>query len=131
LAPISVDSLPYGSLSHSHLHQCLNNLAAGAEGQAPAAFLVQGRLSMETVARVQPELAKAAQTGLEWTVLSWRIRDEQGAMELIQAAENRQASVAMPEGATQATRLRPGRRRPGLFLGPPNVAAQGVSFLGI
>ena len=102
LAPVIVDQLPYGTLSHSHLHQCLKNLAAGAPAEAPQAFIVNGRLSMEAVERLQPKLALSVSVGLTWTVLSHRIREVPGALELIQGAANRRASVAMKESALQA-----------------------------
>ena len=97
LAPLDCERLPYGSLSHSHLHQCLKNIAGRAVAKAPEAFVVAGRLCPETISRLQPDLAESVRTGLQWTILSWRIRDVPGARELIQAAMNRKAGVHMKE----------------------------------
>ena len=102
LADVVSDSLLYGTLTHSHLHQCLKNIAGGAEAVKPENFMVGGKLNMQAVESAQPSLAQAVRQGLQWTVLSWRIRDEQGAMELIQGAHNRKAAVAMKESALQA-----------------------------
>jgi hypothetical protein len=102
LAPLDANKLVYGTLSHSHLHQFLKNLRAGAPAKAPTAFIVNGRLSIEAVERVQPELARSARTGLAWTILSHKIRDDPYAMQIIQAAANRRASVAMRETSMQA-----------------------------
>ncbi len=102
LANIVVDSLPFGSLSHSHLHQCLKNIASGCLASKPTTFMLNGRLSVDAVASVSLALAESVAKGLQWTVLSWKIRDVAGAMELIQAAWNRKAGVAMKESCMQA-----------------------------
>ena len=102
LAEVTGYSLLYGSLSHSHLHQCLKNIIAGAPAEAPTDFIVNGKLSLQAVALAQPSLAASARQGLEWEILSWKIRDEAGAMELIQSAWNRKAGIAMKESAVQA-----------------------------
>ena len=102
LANIVVDSLPFGSLSHSHLHQCLKNIASGCLASKPTTFMLNGKLSVDAVASVSLALAESVAKGLQWTVLSWKIRDVAGAMELIQAAWNRKAGVAMKESCMQA-----------------------------
>ena len=102
LAPIRGEvMLSYGTLSHSHLHQCLKNLVGGARAKLPTAFIHDGHLSMEAVRRLQPRLAASAERGLRWTVLGHSVRDVPGALELIQSAANRRASVAMKETALQ------------------------------
>ena len=35
LAPVTGDNLAYGTLSHSHFHQCLKNLVGGAKAEKP------------------------------------------------------------------------------------------------
>jgi hypothetical protein len=102
LADIKVDRLQFGTLSHSHLHQCLKNIAAGTPAERPTSFILNGRLSLDAVASVQPLLADSVRRGLEWTILSWRIREEPGALELIQAAWNRKSSISMKETEVQA-----------------------------
>jgi hypothetical protein len=102
LADIVVDSLGFGTLSYSHLHQCLKNIAGGCTALSPTSFMLNGRLSVDAVASVSPALAESVTKGLQWTVLSWKIRDVTGAMELIQAAWNRKAGVAMKESSVQA-----------------------------
>ena len=97
MAPLDCECLPYGSLSHSHLHQCLKNIAGRAVAKTPEAFVVAGRLRLETISRLQSDLAESVHTGLQWTILSWRVRDVPGAQELIQAAMNRKAGVHMKE----------------------------------
>lgn len=95
LADIATESLAFGTLSHSHLHQCLKNIAGGAPAVLPVSFMNNGRLCLHTVRSHSLALAESVENGLSWTVLSWRIRDEPGAMELIQSAQNRKSGVAM------------------------------------
>ena len=103
LANVDVEVMGYGSASHSHLHQCLKNILGGAKcSENIRQFAVGGRLSFESVQRADPLLAAACVSGLKWQVLSWRIRDVPGAIEVIQAACNRKNSASMKETEMQA-----------------------------
>ena len=102
LADVTTDQILYGTLTHSHLHQCLKNIAGSAAAAKPEAFMNGGNLSLHACTQAQPALAEAVTHGLKWTVLKWTIRDEKGAMELIQGAHNRKAGVAMKESPLQA-----------------------------
>ena len=101
LADLNVDSLSYGSLSHSHLHQCLKNINGGAVAQRPAAFCTDGKLSLEIVATRDPDLARACTQGLKWEILHWKIRDHPDAMRIIQGACNRKGASQMRETEVQ------------------------------
>ena len=101
LANLEVDNLQYGTLSHSHLHQCLKNINGKAKAIAPAGFCSEGVLQLELVKSKDPALAKACERGLTWEVLHWSVRDEPGALELIQAACNRKAASQLRETEMQ------------------------------
>ncbi|MCP4244375.1 MAG: hypothetical protein GY772_27835 [bacterium] len=102
LADVTVESMGFGTISHSHLHQCLKNILGGAKASAPAGLTRNGCLSLDIVAAEQPTLAQDCRQGLEWEVLSWRERDEPGALQLIQSACNRKGSAQMRETEMQA-----------------------------
>ena len=102
LANIEVESLSFGTLSHSHLHQCLKNIVGRAKAFAPAGFCSDGYLDIDVVRKRQPLLADACANGLTWEVLHWRIRDEPGACVLIQSVCNRKGSAQMRETELQA-----------------------------
>ena len=106
LADVVSDSMLYGSITHSHLHQCHKNVQAGAPAKLPTTFMVNGKLNMGAVALAQPEFAASIRQGLKWTILHHSIRDVKingmSACGLIQAAWNRKAGVAMKESSLQA-----------------------------
>ena len=64
-------------------------------------FARNKQLNLDVVSAVSPDLAESCHKGLQWTVLSWRIRDAPGAMTLIQSALNRKNEVSMAESAMQ------------------------------
>ena len=101
LASLEVDSLSYGTFSHSHLHQCLKNINGGAVAHLPAAFCTDGKLNLELVAMRDPSLAQACRQGLKWEILHWRIRDHPGALRNIQGACNRKGASQMRETEVQ------------------------------
>jgi len=93
--------LSYGTVSHSHLHQCLKNINGGAVAHLPAAFCTDGNLNLELVATRDPSLAQACRQGLKWEILHWRIRDHPGALRIIQGACNRKGASQMRETEVQ------------------------------
>ena len=101
LANLEVDSLSFGTLSHSHLHQCLKNINGGAAAQLAASFCNDGKLSWDLVATRDPDLAKACRQGLKWEILHWKIHDHPGALQIIQAACNRKGASQMRETEVQ------------------------------
>ena len=101
-ADVPVGSIGFGTLSHSHLHQCIKNIMGGATASAPAGFCHDGRLSLELVRRRDSQLAKACETGLRWEVLSWKIREVPDALRIIQGACNRKSNAQMRETEMQA-----------------------------
>ena len=50
----------------------------------------------------QPLLAESVRRGLQWRILSWKVRDEEGAREIIQSAANRKNQASMQETSLQA-----------------------------
>ena len=102
LAPVGQTTIVFGTLSHSHLNQCLKNIIGGAKCDAPARFASDGRLCLDVVEQRQPGLAENCRKGLLWDVLSWKIRLEEGALEIVQSAANRKAQVQMRETEMQA-----------------------------
>ncbi|MCP4240221.1 MAG: hypothetical protein GY772_06630, partial [bacterium] len=102
LADVTSNSMHWGTISHSHLHQCLKNILGGAKAREPSGLCRGGHLSLEIVAGEQPALAQDCRCGLEWEVLSWRVRDDPGAVRLIQSACNRKGSAQLRETDMQA-----------------------------
>jgi len=101
LADVTSELMLYGTLAHSHLHQCIKNIRGGAKTETAGRFSVNGHLNLDVVTSESPDLAESCHKGLQWTVLSWRIRDVPGALTLIQSALNRKNEVAMAESAMQ------------------------------
>lgn len=102
LALAVVDTWAYGTLSHSHLHQCLKNLCAGAPAKVPVSFIVARRLSTGVSDACRLASANSATTSLAWAISSHKVRVVFGAMEVIPGAADRRATLAMKERATQA-----------------------------
>ena len=75
LADVTSELMLYGTLAHSHLHQCIKNIRGGAKTETAGRFSVNGHLNLDVVTSESPDLAESCQKGLQWTVLSWRIRD--------------------------------------------------------
>ena len=70
--PVLTGLISYGSLSHSHLHQCLRNIRGGG------VCLVQevsesGKFSLAKLKTADPAFGHAAETGLCWDILSYAI----------------------------------------------------------
>lgn len=101
-APACASTITFATLSHSHLHQCLKNIRGGATASAPAEYCHDGRLNLELVRRKDPALAESCDVGLRWEVLAWQVRDEPGALRIIQAACNRKIGSQMKETEMQA-----------------------------
>ena len=96
LAPVVMGSIMYGSLSHSHLHQVLKNVAAGVHVDIPEISSGSGALSTELLRQKDAAFADAVVNGLVWEVLSHKMdQEEPKAAGIIQAAMNAKNSVAM------------------------------------
>ena len=72
LAPVK-EEIRYGSLSCGHTNQILCAMQAGMPSKIELVS-ENGRYNMARIRSRDPELAKAATTGLTWKVLSWRVR---------------------------------------------------------
>ena len=101
LSDVVADEIRFGTLSHSHLNQCLKNILGSALASKPKSFIADGRLRLDLVALSQPRLADACSRGLHWEVLSWKLRDVPGALGLIQSACNRKGGVQLRETELQ------------------------------
>ena len=73
----------YGSLSHSHLNQLLKNILGKVIMDIPEITDKEGRLSLSLLAEVDENFAAACETDLQWETLSFKLREEDRACEII------------------------------------------------
>ncbi len=98
LAPVTSCSLPFGSLSHSHLNQVLKNILQGVESDAPGVTGPDGRLSLDLLRTRDPEFAKACADGLLWEILDPAMLGEHpDAANIIQLALNSKNKIHMAQ----------------------------------
>ena len=86
--------------SHSHLNLALHNVAHGAEISLSGLkdYCKQGKLSLELVGNVDPEMMAHAQRGLLWEVLSYKMEEEEPtAFDKLQSALNAKNNQALVE----------------------------------
>jgi len=99
------DELPYATLGHSRLNQCLKNVALGAKALSSKTARVtntSGQLDLKTVASIDSDLADACADGLRWQVLSWKMEEEEPvAVVVIQSVLNRKSLVQTHEREMQ------------------------------
>ena len=69
LAPVDPRSIVAGTLTNGHTIMMLRSIVAGVTCSLPG-LTVDNKMSLEVVQKVRPEMAKAAQEGWTWTVLS-------------------------------------------------------------
>ena len=89
LAPVPPRSLSAGTLTNSHTVLGLRAMLVGCKCEIPS-ICVDGRMSLSRVAEIRPEMAKAAQSGWLWTMLSHETRAMygNGLFEFISGAHN-------------------------------------------
>ncbi len=98
MAPIAVKTMPYGSLSHSHLNQVLKNVLQGVESDAPNITGPDGRLSLDLLRSRDPEFAKACTDGLLWEILDpAMLLDHPDSANIIQLALNSKNKIHMAQ----------------------------------
>jgi len=102
-AAMNSEVLPYGTLSHSHLNQILKNLRCEARGRVPQLCGPDGRFKMSLLQGRDPAFAKAAQEGLLWEVLSYKVQTEEPeGCNIIQAALNSKNGLFLVSHEMQA-----------------------------
>ena len=101
-APVVAGTIAYGSLSHSHVHQCLRNIRGGGVCDVPEVSEL-GKFSLAKLKSVDPAFGRAAETGLLWDVLSYAIEDEEPeGCAIIQSAMNSKNSMFLMRHEMQA-----------------------------
>jgi hypothetical protein len=102
-APVDSGVIAFGSLSHSHLHQVLKNIAGGMPGTAKAILDSSGKYSLSMLRTADPAFAAAVDTGLTWDILVWQMEvEEPEACSVIQAAMNSKAALFLLTHEMQA-----------------------------
>lgn len=91
-----IGHIEYGTLSHSHLHQCFKNIAGQAKATKPKGIISDDTLSLAMCKERHPKMAEYIEHGLLWEVLSYRVRDDKDACEIIQSAINRKSEIQRP-----------------------------------
>ena len=66
--PVVRGTIAFGSLSHSHLHQCLRNVHGGGVCSVPEVSEL-GKFSLAKLKTVDPAFGQAAEIGLLWDIL--------------------------------------------------------------
>ena len=100
--PVVTGLVVYGSLSHSHLHQCLRNIRGGGVCSVPEVSEL-GKFSLAKLKTVDPAFGRAAETGLLWDILSCAIEDEEpDGCAIIQAAMNSKNAMLLLRHDMQA-----------------------------
>ena len=100
--PVVAGTIAYGSLSHSHVHQCLRNIRFGGVCDVPEVSEL-GKFSLAKLKSVDPAFGRAAETGLLWDVLSYAIEDEEPeGCAIIQSAMNSKNSMFLMRHEMQA-----------------------------
>ena len=103
IAKVDGDSLPYGSVAHTHVNQVCRNILLAARSERSGLVDGEGRLCLELVEKISPALANAVRSGLLWEVLSGRmVTEEKDAVFTIQAAINVKGGVQLQEHEMQA-----------------------------
>ena len=102
-AALTSEVLTFGTLSHSHLNQILKNIRGEAHGRIPSICGSDGRFKMTLLAGRDGAFAEAAQHGLLWEVLSFKIQvEEPEGCSVIQAALNSKNGLYMAAHEMQA-----------------------------
>ena len=96
-----LDHVRFGSLACSHTNMFLRCVAAGAVS-TNVALSEAGHLSLEKIARRDPDFARAIRDGLEWKVLSSKVSTEfPDLLGLVQRARNAPNAAARAEHEVQ------------------------------
>ena len=100
--PVVTGLITYGSLSHSHLHQCLRNIRGGGVCSVLEVSEL-GKFSLAKLKTVDPAFGHAAETGLCWDILSYAIEvEEPDGCAIIQAAMNSKNAMFLLRHKMQA-----------------------------
>ena len=98
----ALESIRYGSVACSHTNMFLRCLASACVSPGKSEAAEDGRLSLDLVGRRDAELARAAKDGLEWKVLSSKVRHLcPSLLSLMQRARNAPQAVAKAEHEMQ------------------------------
>ena len=101
LAPVEKGQIRFGSLACSHTNMALRAIAAGVPS-TDEYMSEDGRFSLTRLAARDAEFAKAVQSGLFWTVYSWKVRVYYPKVcGLIESARNVGAAIARKESEMQ------------------------------
>lgn len=104
LPEIAKHELRYASLSASHTNAALRCIMAGTPHESSSKLVVNGKLQLEQVKEVDPEMAIAAMKGLTWRVISSEALSVKGLADIIQAGANTTAQLARGESEFQMVR---------------------------
>ena len=101
LAPVGMNTIRFGSLSCGHTNMGLRAIAAAVPSDDEL-LSENGRLSVERLAKRDPEYAKAVQGGLRWQVLRPAVAAAfPDALPILQAARNVAGNVHRGENEVQ------------------------------
>ncbi|CAK9053630.1 Putative mitochondrial protein [Durusdinium trenchii] len=126
LAKVAPGTLRFLSLSGGHTNQAIKAIAAGCQHQS-AQLTMDGSLSMAKIKEKCPELARVAEQGQMWVVLSSHAISRFPAIpRLVQSAANASTHLAAAESELQLARkvLR-------AYLSASETKASGVTWLDI
>lgn len=102
LAPVSPNTIAFGSLACGHTNMGLRAIAAGMPSEDPL-LAEDGRLSTDKISKRDAEFGKAVREGLRWHVLSHEVRTRfAAALPVLQAARNVAGHVHRGENEVQA-----------------------------
>ena len=104
LPPMNRAHCKYASLSASHVNAALRCIVNGVQHNKDSPLCVDGRLSMDQVAKKDPQMHEAATRGLSWRVISAEAMEIDGLADLIQGGANTSAQLARGESEFQMVR---------------------------
>ena len=101
LAWVGDNPLAAGTIGHSHINQVLRHILLHSPTSNRALAGPDGKLNPRIVAEKDIDLYNAANNGLLFDTLSWKIEEEKDAIAIIQASLNRKNEAAMLEHEMQ------------------------------